>query len=409
MPDVADIKRNVVVPNVFCALLDIHAYTEFCQRNRHNVSMLRALDDMIHHDMREIAAKNACLSTRAAGDNIIILGSSPADVIHASLGVIDSFSRRRVLQATALAETRKGNATVVQDFHVSAGIAGGLHYNSLIVTQDGDISGSVVNTAARLQGFAGTVAPDRSKVMITSHVHAGYTREIESDRRKANGLVFFDCGKIGFKGTNVGVYELLYAEREMKKVRYQKEYTDVFETKKKGLWSDRLVPDATRLVAKVLATVPISGVETLHEGMPKTFTNAQVIRLCEHAIELYESEKDHREVSGNLQQIVEILSLARGFDPLVLIHFTQIVSAYDQMVREFEAMQYEKIIENQIGLFSAKERSVIDHAARLERMRDALIERGKKTNNIYSPTMLWKKIVSEFDGGLQFDVYSGKR
>jgi hypothetical protein len=94
---------------------------------------------------------------------------------------------------------------------------------------------------------------------------------------------------------------------------------------------------------------------------------------------------------------------------LVLTRFKQVVALYDRMTQEFENLQYEKIIANQTGLFSIKERTVIDGAARLERIRDVLIERGKKNNNIYSPSVLWNKIVSEFEGKGEFDIYSGKR
>jgi hypothetical protein len=71
-------------------------------------------------------------------------------------------------------------------------------------------------------------------------------------------------------------------------------------------------------------------------------------------------------------------------------------------------LQYEKLLENQTGLFTIQERSVIDGAQRMERMRRLLIERGKRQNNIYSAPVLWNRIVSEFDGTWQFEIYSGK-
>ncbi|MFW5784402.1 MAG: hypothetical protein ACOCY8_07790, partial [Spirochaetota bacterium] len=322
---------------------------------------------------------------------------------------IDLFSRKRVMQAASLSENRTGRAIAMQDFHVSAGIAGGLHYSSLIVTQDGDVSGSVVNTAARLQNFAGTIAPDQSKVMVTSHVHSGYKKETRSDREDGENFRFFSCGRIRFKGVGVSVHELLYTERDMKKVRYQQAYDDLLARLGKRTWSDRLVPDVTRLVLQVLETTPLSRLEVEHEGRRREYTNESVVRLCREAIELYESAQDHRSVSSRLGEVDAALEASGTFDPLVRSHFRQIVSVYDQMTREFETIQYEKILENQSGLFSTKERSVIDHAARLERIRDTLIERGMKSNNIYSPSVLWNKVVSEFEGKWEFEIYSGKR
>jgi class 3 adenylate cyclase len=410
MPDVADLKQNVLVPNVYCGLMDIHAYTEFCQRYRHNFSMLRTLDELIQNDVKAVAEKWGCLSCRSAGDAIIVIGSSPGNIIRACLGIIDSFSRKRVLQAAMLSESRKGNAIAMQDFHISAGIAGGLHYSSLVVTADGDISGSVVNTAARLQSFAGTISPHHSKIMVTSHVHAGYLKE-QSKKKKPqpDGFAFFGCGKIRFKGTGVSVYELLYSEREMHKQRYQERYSHLLDSIGKGLWTDRLISEATRLVVDVLSAVPVSRVEVDKESTPKALTNSGIIQLCENTLSLYESGRDHRSVSRRLQYLVSILESASGFDPLVLAHFKQIVTVYDQMTRDFETLQYEKILENQHGLFSMAERSAIDHAAKLERIRDALIERGKQQNNLYSSAMLWKKVVSEHEGKWEFEIYSGKQ
>lgn len=408
-PSVADLKRNVLVPNLYCGLLDIHDYTDFCQRNRHNTSMLRILDDLIQTDMKEIARKHGCISTRTAGDAVIVIGATPRETLHACLGIIDLFSRKRVLQAANLTEDRRGATIAMQDFHVSAGIAGGLHYSSLVITQDGDVSGPVVNTAARLQAFAGTIAPDRSKVMVTSHVHAGYGKEAQADSASAGALSFFGCGRIRFKGTAVSVYELLYAEREMKKIRYQSAYDSLLKLLERRTWSDRLVPEATRLVMEVLHADPIPRVELEHHGARTVHTNESVLELCREALAGYESAQDHRLVSGRLREAAAVLEAWPAFDPLVRAHFVHIVGAYEAMTREFETLQYEKILENQNGLFSSRERTVIDHAARLERIRDILIERGKQTNNVYSPAMLWNQVVNEHDGKWEFEIYSGKR
>ena len=409
LPAYPDLKRNVVVPNVFCAVMDIHAYTEFCQKNRHNVSMLRTLDEVIQKDTREIAGKHGCLSFRSAGDNIIVVGSSPGAMLHACLGIVDSFSRKRVLEKAQLSESRKGNAVVMQDMNVTVGIAGGLRYHSLIVTQDGDISGSVVNTAARLQGFANTISPDQSKVIVSSHVYAGYTREQKKQAEDEEGLTFFNRGKISFKGTSVVVHELLYTKRDMKKASYQQAYTQLLEAARKQRWSDRLISQAVGLVIQVLEADPIPRVEIRTDGPPRAFSNTSLISMCREALALYESSGEHRAVSAQLQLIAAVLQKAPRFDPLVRTHYEQIVTLYERMTREFETLQYEKILENQTGLFNLKERSVIDTAARLEKIRDTLIERGKQHNNIYSSTVLWNKIVSDFEGKWEYEVYSGKK
>ncbi|MFA7567369.1 MAG: adenylate/guanylate cyclase domain-containing protein [Alkalispirochaeta sp.] len=406
--DIADLKQNVVVPNIYCALLDVHGYTAFCQKNRHNVTMLRMLDNLMHNDLQTVAAHHHCIASRSAGDMVILIGSSPIDIVRACLGIIASFSRKRVVKATETFESRRGASVVMQDFNVSAGIAGGQHYNSLIVTQDGDISGVLVNTAARLQSLAGRIAPDRSKVMVASHVYTRY-RKAANLAGGIDGLQFFDCGKIAFKGVGVGVHELLFLEWELKKVAYQDEYQAVVSAARRGQWSDSLVPDAIRLVAKAIETNPIPQVSVIEDGRTRKVSSSEIAQLCKEAINIYEYGKDHRKAAVLLEEIGGLLERCTAFDPLVLIHFRRIAGAYDQMVRELERVQYQRIIENQKSLFSVKERSLIDHAARLEGVRAHLIEREMQDNSIYSTTMLWNKIVNDFDNGLEIDVYLGKR
>ncbi len=403
LPKYPDLKRDVLVPNLYVGLLDIHNYTDFCQRNRDNVSMLRILDDVIETDMRAIADKNGCLSSRTGGDMIIIVGESADSTLRACLGVIDCFSRKRLIKAAAISETRTGKSFLMDDFHVAGGVAGGQHYSSLIITAAGDISGPVVNTAARLQSFAGTVAPQSSKLMTTSHVHQRLKRE----RPTGGSLTFFDCGKVEFKGTAVRVHELLFGERETKKIRYQEAFSKLEQAATKGGWTDDLIPLAVKLLVAVLQVNPVSRVKI--DGGGQSYSNAAIVGLCEEAIRLYEDKSSHRNVSTILLTVIALLESARSFDRLVLLHVRQIVEAYDRMTREFEALTVERILDNQKSLFSAKERAAIDHASKLEVIRDSLIERGRSNHNIYSTSLIWNKIVTEFGAEWEHRIYSGKR
>ncbi len=408
--DLGDLKRNIQVPNTYCALMDIHAYTEFCQKHRHNFSMLNMLDGIIQKDIKEIARKNGCLSYRSAGDNILMIGSSAGDLLRACLGIVYCFSRRRVIKSTKLSETRKGEPIVLQDIHVTAGIAGGMNYSSIIVTQDGDVSGSIVNPAARLQGFANFLSPQQSKVMVTSHVYSGFLRENRrTSKDHVHGFGFFACGKVYFKGGGLSVYEVLYTERDLHKTRYQKEYRQMLHTMHTGVWKERLIPDVIALVIAVLHAVPIPKLEVLLDDEKKVYTNSTIISLCEHAVNTYRLEKDHRRMNERLQKLLTIVELMKGFDRLVLIHLRQVVALFDRMAGEFESIQYERVMSNQSGLFSHKEKRVMADAARLAKARQQLIERGKQNNNIYSAAMLWNKVISDHEKTWEFEVYSGKR
>lgn len=407
--DIGDLKRNIMVPHTYCALMDIHAYTDFCQRHRHNFSMLTMLDEVIQKNIRDIARKHGCLSCRAAGDNILVFGSAATDVLQTCLGIVDCFSRRRVIKSARLSETRKGDSIVLQDINVTAGIAGGLNYSSLIVTADGDVSGSIVNTAARLQSFANVLSPRRSKVMVTAHVYAGFLRENRTTPRDEMPVFsFFNCGKVGFKGVRLNVFEVLYTEQDMKKSTYEREYRRLLQTKENGPWKERLIPDAIRLVISVMNVTPVPRIEILQDEDKKLYTTSTIISYCEHAMVSYDVEKDHHRMNKRLQKLLAIVESIPGFDRLVLIHFRQVVSLFEKLTAEFDAMQYEKVIENQNALFTLDEKRVLDNASRLERVRKRLIERGKVANPVYSPVMLWNKVIADHEKNWVFELYSGK-
>jgi class 3 adenylate cyclase len=408
-PETGDLKRNLQVPNIYCAVMDIHAYTDFCRKYRHNFSMLNMLDEIIQQDIRDIAQKNQCLSSRSAGDNILVIGTSPSDIIHACLGIVDCFSRRRVIKNSKIAEQRRGTSIILQDINVTAGIAGGQRYSSLVVTADGDVSGSIVNTASRLQDFANHLAPEHSKVLVTSQVFSGYLRDQRVSGRKSDGIEFFWCGRVQFKGGGVPVHEVLFVESDFKKLRYQKEYRRLVQTMLRGGWKDRLVTDAIDLVIQVLKTVPQTRLEVLFDDNTKIYNTSTIISLAEHALETYRSEQDHRQMCARLQKLLAVVELVRGFDRLVLLHLRQIVLLFDRLTLEYEAVQYQKILENESDLFSHEERKVIANAERLEQAKTRLIEQRKADNKIYSAPILWSRVIQETEKNWEFRIYSGKR
>lgn len=409
MRDVGDLKRSIQVPNTYCALMDIHAYTEFCRRHRHNFSMLNVLDTVIQKDIRDIARKNECISYRSAGDNILLIGTSARDIIHACLGIVDCFSRRRVIKSSRLAESRKGKSIVLQDIHVAGGIAGGQNYSSMVVTADGDVSGSIVNTAARLQGFANFLSPAHSKVMTSSHVRSGYLRETRGVSGTSNeAFSFFSCGRIHFKGVGLQVHEILYTDNDHHKLSYQKEFRRMLQTMERGGWKENLVPDVVSVVIAVLRTVPVSKLEFVFDGEKKLYNTETIIGLAEYAATSYRDERDHLHVNERLQKLLSIVELVNGFDRLVLLHLRQVVDLFNQMTVEYEAIQREKILANQSGLFSQKEKKILSDTERFVRAREKLIERSKMNNNIYSSAMLWNKVISDYERSWEFQIYSGK-
>jgi hypothetical protein len=176
----------------------------------------------------------------------------------------------------------------------------------------------------------------------------------------------------------------------------------------KGPWKERLVPDAIRLIMAVLEVTPVPRIEIVQDDEKKLYTASTIISYCEHAMVSYDVEKDHHRMNRRLQKLLAIVEAIPGFDRLVLIHFRQVVDLFGKLTAAFDAMQYEKVIENQNALFTLDEKRVLDNAHRLERVREKLIARGKITNTVYSPAMLWNKVITDHEKSWAFELYSGK-
>ena len=135
--------------------------------------MLDMLDAMMQEVVPRIAAKVGVVSRRAHGDEILLLGPSAPDLLEATLLIMDYFSSRRRLSED-LQRSRGKFDVILPGFQLSAGIAGGQKYTPLIITKDGDISGDIVNTAARLQARAGKFPPTETRYSSRATSTSGF-------------------------------------------------------------------------------------------------------------------------------------------------------------------------------------------------------------------------------------------
>ena len=157
-PHCGDLKKNLTISNIFVGILDLHGYTSFCDKHKNNLSMLKALDELIQLELMKLARARDVVLQRQRGDEIVLVGTSAWDIVELTLDIINVFARKK-----------NGNGThtmVLPDMHVSAGIAGGNKFTPFIITLDGDLSGGVVNTAARLQSRANELSENRSRILV---------------------------------------------------------------------------------------------------------------------------------------------------------------------------------------------------------------------------------------------------
>lgn len=256
-PQFGELKRFAAIPNIFLALIDIHGYTAFCREARHNISKVDLLDRMIQEDITLLCVKAGVLNRRVRGDEILILGASPFDVLEAVDRIRDYFSRRRRIKHEDKNIIDASQGMELPDFKLSAGIAGGQKYASLVITREGDLSGDIVNTAARLQARANKISPDRNRVLITTQVCQSLgTPQTAAEKDLMKRFGFFSVGNVEFKGLSIGVYDLIILPDEAWRLEYRATMDELLVALDKGLWRKEVLESALQLTSRLSVSCP---------------------------------------------------------------------------------------------------------------------------------------------------------
>jgi class 3 adenylate cyclase len=249
-----DLKGYMSIPDIYVGLLDIHGYTRYCHENRKNMSMLDRLDRMIHEDVWKITTKNGVLSRRSRGDEILLLSASARDLADMVVEVMDFFSRKRRIQEEA-SEAYPAFDLILPPFEVSAGIAGGQKYTPLVITRDGDLSGDIVNTAARLQARANKLSPNHNRLLVTSHVHQKIAGTPVRQGATCEDLRFLNTGTIEFKGVSLTVYDAILSADEEWRLEIQGELKELYDSLNNGMWRSKVFEDTLRLAARLVLSI----------------------------------------------------------------------------------------------------------------------------------------------------------
>jgi class 3 adenylate cyclase len=396
-PFAGDLKRFMSIPDVYLCMIDIHGYTKYCHDKRHNMSMLDLLDKMLQVDVPRIAAESGVISKRAHGDEVLLLGASATSVLDAVLRIVEYLSkRRRIAEGPA---GKPGAGFVLPKFFISAGIAGGQTYTSLVITRDGDISGDLVNTAARLQARANRIAPESNKILLTNHVYqklkgAGVSiREVDG----INKVDFFNTGPIEFKGVKLIVYDTVFLETEAYRLSYRDEMENLYEAIDKEMWKSRIFEVSMTLAARLVANLPGEG----KGSVGKRALDASVKMATESfAVERYEKAID------TFGKLVDALSSVPGIDGLAMEYLGAIHENYAAIVESFTANLDRDIDEHLDTLYGQKElerfRLLRQHHSMYGELRESarLKARGRKS--------VWYREADRIAGELGVRILSRK-
>jgi len=382
-----DLKRTVSSPDLFVGMIDIHGYTKFCQRNRHNMTMLDFLDRVLFEDLSRIAAEAGVVSKRANGDEILLVGASVAAVIETVFLVMTYLSKDLKLKVDSV-EPRSSEHVFLPDFQISAGVTGGQKYASLVVTRDGDLSGDLVNTAARLQARANKLSPEHNKILLSGHAFQRLKLRLDAGTVDLSYKVgFFNTGTVEFKGVELTVFEVVFLDKESHRIAYQNQMLQLYQSIEKKLWRSKVLEDA--LAVALGLTVHIPDVGSLDRGKLKA-------RIRETSV-LF--TKDQFEPAmDQFGALVEELASLEAWDPLAVEYLRQIRAGYRVVLDGFLGH-----VDREIDSQKDAQRDLLaQYHARYE------TNRKEARANARNPRTIWFRAAEEAADGLEIHIRSMK-
>jgi class 3 adenylate cyclase len=335
-PSVGELKRSMSITDIYTAFIDIHGYTAFCQEYGQQTSMLQLLDSCIEKDIRQICRDNQVMGNRARGDEIIIVGTSAYNVLNTVIMISDYLGDRKLTKDTEIVKKRNGQALKLPRLTISAGIAGGKKYAVLVITAAGDLSGSVVNTAARLQGRANQIAKNKSHILTTNQVVANYknTRnKLSNPLFSENDVPFLDLGPVGFKGVELRLAEVVIEADQMYRASYQKTLNDLIDALRSHSWSNLVFESMTNLITEVAKAIPPFEINLPEssEGL-LSVSNRTVIMMIGKINDLFFKNKDYSAAMDGLRELSEILVQIKNFDHSVILYLHTVIDGYSGIV-----------------------------------------------------------------------------
>jgi hypothetical protein len=412
-PEAGDLKRTISISNLYIGMLDIHGYTKFCQDSRKNLSMLHTLDRTINNEIQLICTQCGAVSQRERGDEIVLVAASASDAITATVGIMDYFGKTDVIGDPSIPTKRIGDAMILPVFKLSAGITGGNTSIPLIITEQGNLSGFLLNTGARLQTRANELSAKESRIMITKQVYMNFQKENTTEKctlARRNTLYFFDTGLIEFKGVQLPTCEVVFKAEERYKEKFSEELVRLFGSIQNSLWEQRIFLDMMDLLSKAARAMPPFLVTPRQpvNGM-RTVTNESFMQLCRIALKAYMQEEDYSFAVNLLHELIDIIELIPGFDRLILDYVKGVTDKYDLLLKAYLESIDREIEEKAAMIFTGNHLKTWYAAKNGAAIFEKLKVIGRKSNEITKKKNLWYSLIKQQQDKMIFTLYSGKK
>jgi hypothetical protein len=374
--------------------------------------MLHALDRTINNAIHRISNRCHAVSQRERGDEMVLISASAVDAITATVAIIDYFGNTNYLKDPAISMSRTGNAEILPILKISAGISGGNTSIPLIITESGNLSGFLLNTAARLQTRANELSPRESRVMITKQVSLSYAKEnsaVKSNLAKNDVVYCFDTGMIEFKGVQLPTCEVVFKPEERHKEQFSDEINKLFASTRDGLWEQRVYMDLMELLGKTATVMPPFTVNLRYpiNGLA-TVNNATVTDLCQKGVDAY-TQEEYPQAVLVLKQFTLLLDQIPGYDRLILDYVKGITDKYDILLKMYEAAFNREVEEKAPNIFTGNNLKTYYAAKNAVSLYDELRFQGRKSPALTPKRTRWINLIRQNKDELEFYLYSGKK
>jgi hypothetical protein len=375
--------------------------------------MLHTLDRTINTEIRRISTQCRAVSQRERGDEMVVVAASATDALTVTLSIIDYFAKTNVVDDPALSTQRRGDAAILPAFKISAGIAGGNTSIPLIITEQGNLSGFLLNTGARLQSRANELSPKESRVMVTKQVFLNYTRENalkESALFQQKKVYFFDAGMIEFKGVMLPSCEAIFNDEDRYKEKFSEEMGRLYSSTRESHWEQRIYQDAMDLVSKSAQVMPpfrVTPPKPVH-GMV-SLTNDSLMRLCLAGKKAYLYDEDYSFAISLLHRLIDIIQMIPQYDRLILDYIQGIADKYDLLLKNYEDSIDQEIDEKAGSIFNGDQYKAYFAAKKGMALFEKLRRLGRKSPLLTKKKTLWFNLIKQYQDRLEFTLYSGKK
>jgi hypothetical protein len=412
--EAGDLKRTLQISNLYISMLDIHGYTKFCQESRTNLSRLHTLDRVINHEIQQIAVQCQSVSRRERGDEIVVISAGATDALTVTLSIIDYFSKTSVVDDPAISNRRVGDeADNLPVFKISAGITGGNTTSPLIFTEQGELSGFLLNSGARLQTRANELSPQESRVMVSKQVQMNYLKENQTEKSylyKNDRVYFFDTGQIEFKGVMLPTCEAVFAPQDRYKEKIAEPFQKLFASIRDNLWEQRIFTDLMDLLIRTAQVMPkFNVVPPLPVRGMRTLVNGSMEQLCRGALKSYRVEEDYHGAVETLREIISLVECVPQYDRLIIDYLKGITAKYARLLVDYESTLDKQVEDAAEQIFPGGSYKTWQAAKNGAAIYEKLKVMGRKSAAVTKKKNLWYSLIKQSRADLEFTLHSGKK